>query len=190
MRTKDEEKKAALFEATVKTVNEVGFVAASVSKIAKEAGVSPATLYVYHKNKEELLVSTFIAIEKDLSSVLLKKFNSDLPLRDILENLWLTMSDYFHKNQNYTRFNEQFSNSPYRTLVDKEQVMQYYAPIIEVLQRGIDQKIIKNVDFDILVAFIFYPLLALSNPSLCSDFDPTKENIKSAFTLAWDAIKL
>ncbi|MCG8549855.1 MAG: TetR/AcrR family transcriptional regulator [Desulfobacterales bacterium] len=190
MRTKDEEKKAALFEATVKTVNEMGFASASVSKITKEAGVSPATLYIYHKNKEELLVSTYITIEKNMSRALLEKFNADMPLRDILENVWVAMSDYFIKYQPYTRFAEQFANSPYKTLVNKEMVMHYYAPIIDVLQQGIDQKIIKNVDFDIIIAFICYPLLALSNPGLCSDFEPTAENIKSAFALAWDAIKL
>ena len=37
MRTKDDEKAAALFEATVKLVNEIGFASSSVSKIAREA---------------------------------------------------------------------------------------------------------------------------------------------------------
>ena len=37
MRTKDDEKKEALFEATVKLVNEIGFASSSVSKIAGEA---------------------------------------------------------------------------------------------------------------------------------------------------------
>ena len=68
MRVKDDEKQEALFEATVKLVNEIGFVSSSVSKIAKEANVSPATIYVYYKNKEDLLVSTYIAIKLDLST--------------------------------------------------------------------------------------------------------------------------
>ena len=37
MRLQDESKKAAIFNATVKLVNEIGFAAASVAKIAKEA---------------------------------------------------------------------------------------------------------------------------------------------------------
>jgi AcrR family transcriptional regulator len=190
MRTKDEEKKAALFEATVKTVNEVGFVAASVLKIAKVAGVSPATLYIYHKNKEALLVSTYLKSKKDFSRVMLKNFDAGLPIRDILKNLWLTVSDYIAQHQAYFRFTEQFANSPYRTLVDQEMVEQYFTPIIEVLQRGIEQKIIKNVELDVLVAFLLYPLLALTNPCLCTKFEQTTENIEAAFTLAWDAIKL
>lgn len=190
MRTKDEEKKTALFEATVKTVNEMGFVAASVSKIAKVAGVSPATLYVYHENKEELLVSSYLKIKKDFSRVMLENFDPSLPIRDILKNLWLTVSDYIAKHQAYFRFADQFANSPYRTRVNQEMVEQYFAPIIEVLQWGIEQKIIKNVELDVLTAFLLYPLLALTNPGICTKFEQTSGNIESAFTLAWDAIKL
>ena len=64
MRTKDDVKQEALVEATVKLVNQIGFAASSVAKIAKEAGVSPATLYIYYKNKEDLLVSTYVEIKK------------------------------------------------------------------------------------------------------------------------------
>ncbi len=190
MRTKDEEKQAALFEATVKTVNEMGFVAASVSKIAKEARVSPATLYVYYENKEDLLVSTYIDIKKIFSRALLEDFDASLPIRDILRNVWLAMSEYIADNPEYFRFTEQFANSPYHALVNKEMVEKYFTPLIEVLQRGIDQKIIKNVEFDILAAFMFYPVMALSNPRLCANFEMSPQSIETAFTLAWDAIKL
>ena len=50
MRTKDDQKKEALFKATIKLVNEIGFASSSVSKIAKEANVSPSTIYVFFKN--------------------------------------------------------------------------------------------------------------------------------------------
>ena len=190
MRTKDEEKQAALIEATIKTVNEVGFAAASVSKIAKQANVSPATLYVYYQNKEDLLVSTYIEIKKNVSRAILSDFDASLPIRDILRNVWLAMSGHISYNTEQFRFAEQFSNSPYSALVNKEMVEKYFAPLLEVLQRGIDQKIIKDVEFDILAAFVFYPVVALSNPSMCSNFKLTPENIETAFTLAWDAIKL
>ncbi len=190
MRVKDEEKQAALFEATVKTVNAVGFVAASVSKIAKEAGVSPATLYIYYHNKEDLLVSTYIEIKKNFSRAILKDFDTTLPIRDILRNVWLAMSKYISNNTEYFRFVEQFTSSPYHSQVKREMVEKYFTPLLEVLQRGINEKIIKDVDFDILAAFIFYPVMALSNPRMCADFEMTPESIETAFNLAWDAIKL
>lgn len=180
----------ALFEATVKLVNEMGFVAASVSKIAKEANVSPATLYVYHENKEALLVATYIEIKKSTSRAILNNFDDRLPIRDILLHVWLAMSAYISKNPEYLKFTEQFAHSPYNDLVNREMVEQYLTPLIEVLQRGVAQKIIKNVEPDILAAFIFYPIMALSSPSKCACFEITPDSIETAFNMAWDAIKL
>jgi AcrR family transcriptional regulator len=190
MRTKDDEKEAALFEATIKLVNEIGFASSSVSKIAREAGVSPATIYVYFKNKEDLLVSTYIEIKLDLSKTLLSDFNDQLPIRDILRNVWFNMFEYISKNLENYRFVEQFSNSPYRSLVNTQEVEQYFVPLIKVLQFGIEQKVIKNVNFDILTAFMYHPITVLANPGLSPDFELNEENIETAFTLAWDAIKL
>ena len=190
MRTKDDEKEAALFEATVKLVNEIGFASSSVSKIAKEAGISPATIYIYYKNKEDLLVSTYIAIKLDLSKALLRNFDDTLPIRDILRNVWFNMFEYVSNNMEYYKFVEQFSNSPYSSLVNRQEVEQYFIPLLKVLQSGIDQKIIKDVNFDILTAFMYHPITILANPGLCQEFEPNEENIETAFTLAWDAIKL
>ena len=190
MRTKDDVKEAALFEATVKLVNEIGFAASSVSKIAKEAGVSPATIYVYYKNKEDLLVSTYIDIKLDKSKFLLKDFNEQLPIRDILRKVWFNTFEYISNNLEYFKFIEQFANSPYSSLVDRQKLEQYFEPLIKVIQRGIEQKIIKNVNLDILTAFMFYPVSVLANPRLCQNFDLNEENIEIAFTMAWDAIKL
>ena len=78
MRVKDEIKQDALFEATIKVVNEIGFASSSVSKIAREAGISPATIYIYHKNKEDLLISTYVEVKKKLGQALLKGFDPSL----------------------------------------------------------------------------------------------------------------
>ncbi|MBU2507752.1 MAG: TetR/AcrR family transcriptional regulator [Bacteroidetes bacterium] len=190
MRYKDELKKEAIIEATVKLVNEIGFVSSSVSKIAKEANVSPATIYIYYKNKEDLLVSTYVEIKKNLSIALLKDFNPNLPIRDILQALWLNMFDYTSKRANHFKFAEQFSSSPFAGLVNKNEVEKSFEPVISILKKGIEQKIIKDVHLDILAAFIFFPIYTLSNSRLCESIKLEKETIETAFTLAWDAIKL
>ena len=94
MRTKDDRKIAALHAATVKLVNEIGFASSSVSKIAKEANVSPATIYVYYENKEELLVSTYVEIKKDMSGAIMQGFDDTLPSRDIVRAVWFKMFNY------------------------------------------------------------------------------------------------
>ncbi|MGD9212423.1 MAG: TetR/AcrR family transcriptional regulator [Desulfobacteraceae bacterium] len=190
MRTKDDQKRKALFEATVKIVNEIGFAASSVSKIAKEADVSPSTLYVFFKNKEDLLVSTYTEIKRDLSQAMLECFDNSLPIRDIMKNAWFGMFEYVTNNQHYYQFMEQFANSPYSELVDTETLEKHFSPMIDVVQRGIEQKIIKNVDHNLLMAFLFQPLTRLANPRLCHNWKLTSKDLEIAFGMAWDAIKL
>ena len=59
-----------------------------------------------------------------------------------------------------------------------------------IVEQGIEQKIIKDVDINLLGAFMFAPISRLANPRLCYDFDVTNEDIETAFTMAWDAVKL
>ena len=190
MRIKDEFKQEALFKATIKLVNEIGFVSSSVSKIAKEANVSPATIYVYYKNKEDLLISTYTNIKQKVSKAIMQDFDENQPIRDIWKKIWFNIFKYASKYPDYFQFTEQFSNSPYASLVDKNEVEKYFEPMFRVVQRGIEQKIIKDVNMDILSVFMFYPVLILSNSRLCANFEINDENINTAFTMAWDAIKL
>jgi AcrR family transcriptional regulator len=190
MRNKDENKQEAVIEATIKLVNEIGFVSSSVAKIAKEAGVSPATIYVYYENKEDLLSSTYLAIKKKLSEYMLDGFDKSLPVRDILETLWKNTFKYVKNNAQQFIFAEQFSNSPYSDLVNKDEVEGYFLPLISVLQEGVEKKILKDVHPEILATFIFYPVITLSNKRLCKNIVISDELIEQSFQMAWDAIKL
>jgi AcrR family transcriptional regulator len=190
MRHKDEAKQQAIIDATVKLVNQIGFVASSVSKIAKEADVSPATLYVYYKNKEDLLVSTYVEIKQELSAAILEGFDDSRSVRDVMRDFWMKAFSFVRKYPDKLQYTEQFANSPFSALVDKNMVEKYFEPMIKVIRRGIEQKILKDVPLEMFQIFIFYPVLILANPRLCADFDCSQKNIKTAFDMAWDAIKL
>ncbi len=190
MRHKDEYKQDAIIRATVKLVNKIGFVSSSVSKIAKEANVSPATIYIYYKNKEDLLVSTYLAIKDKMGKAVLKDFDPELPIRDIFRNVWFNMFDFIENNLDLFEFTEQFANSPFTELVKKDEIEQSFEPLIRIMNIGIEQKIIKDVPFDVLTAFAFYPIFTLSNARICNTFEKTSRNIETAFDLSWDAIKL
>lgn len=190
MRYKDEAKQVAINKATVKLVNQIGFVASSVSKIANEAKVSPATIYIYYKNKEDLLVSTYVDIKQKLSAAILEDFDDTQPIRDIMKDLWRKTLEYISRYPENFLFTEQFSNSPYASLIDKKEVDKYFEPLMKVVQKGIEQKIIKNVGFEILAAFMLSPIITLSYSCLSANLDLDEKNFETAFNMAWDAIKL
>ena len=189
VRNKDEAKREEIIRATVKLVNEIGFASSSVAKIAEEANVSPATIYIYFKNKEELLVSTYVEIKQVMGRALLKDFDETRPLRDIFRTFWFNGVEFMSKNQDVFQYSEQFSNSPYTSLVKAQEVDKYFEPLLKILNRGKEQKIIKDVPFEVLAAFVFHPMIILSKMNAHDNFKMNKENIDRSFTLAWDAIK-
>ncbi|MDC3412585.1 TetR family transcriptional regulator [Aquibacillus sp. 3ASR75-11] len=49
----------SIIDAAVQVIAENGYHASQVSKIAKKAGVADGTIYLYFKNKEDILISLF-----------------------------------------------------------------------------------------------------------------------------------
>lgn len=190
MRPRDDKKQEALHLATIKLVNDIGFSASSVAKIAKEAGVSPATLYIYFKNKEDLLVSTYVEIKRSMGAAMLEGFDEQLPLYDIFRRVWNNTFAYVSANKEEFRYAEQFANSPYSERVDKVRIQQSFEPLLRVVQRGMEQKILKAVDMDAFSSFMFYPIMVLANPNRCKLFETSEENLDMVFRMAWDAVKM
>lgn len=63
-----------IIEAGIKVFARKGFHSARVSEIASEAGVADGTIYIYFKNKDELLIKVF---EESLAGII-KRFEADL----------------------------------------------------------------------------------------------------------------
>ena len=56
---KERPKYRQIIEAAVEVIADNGFHASQVSKIAKKANVADGTIYLYFKNKEDILISVF-----------------------------------------------------------------------------------------------------------------------------------
>ena len=190
MRTKDEEKKEALFEATIKVVNEIGFASSSVSKIAKEAGVSSSTLYVYHENKDDLIKSTYLDVKRRIAKAFLKNFDPEKPIRDIFRSLWYSLFEFASEHLDYFMFSQQFSNSPKCEMSTDKDIEKEFQPFIDVFKKGVEQKIIKDVNKSILGAYMFHPIPFLVMLQQNEETRLTDDEIEMAFTMAWDAMKL
>ena len=67
MKLKDNNKEIAIIEQTLNIVYETGIAGVKMSKLAKQVGISPSTLYVYFETKENLIVSIGLKILKDIT---------------------------------------------------------------------------------------------------------------------------
>ena len=112
MRLRDELKEAAIRDQAIEMIVKEGFDGLSMQKLAKAANVSPATIYLYFKNREDLLNQLYIGIDKVFAEETLKDFNPEMHLE---EGLWLQWKNRFAYHMKYPlhiHFMEQFRNSP------------------------------------------------------------------------------
>ena len=68
MRTRDENKEQTVQQKALELLVNQGFEGFSMQKLAKAAKVSPATLYIYYKDKDDLITSIGIEIGKKFSN--------------------------------------------------------------------------------------------------------------------------
>ncbi len=189
MRIKDPQKEEALFRATVQLVNEIGFAESSVSKIAKAAAVSPATLYTYFANKDDLIISTYKTIMEKMSAQVFLGLSDTQPVKEALLLIWRNIYSYISKNRADYLFTEQFSKSPHIQSIDLETHKKYFAPLAALIRRGKEQGVLKDAHFHMHTLFFYYPILLLANPNSCHAVPLEDSVLDTAFEFAWDAIK-
>ena len=112
MRKKDDEKVRSIKEAVIKLILQEGFHGTSVSKIAKMAGVSPATVYIYFENKEDMLHDIYQEYSEEIYDYLLDSIKRDMEGRQQIEVLIRSYYNYILENKEIFSFVEQFSNWP------------------------------------------------------------------------------
>jgi len=86
---KNGDKRGRIIDAAVAVFAEKGFHAARVSDVAKRAGVADGTIYLYFKNKEDLLLSLF---EEKMGRQI-----------DSLETAWKDIDDPVERMRAYAR---------------------------------------------------------------------------------------
>jgi TetR/AcrR family transcriptional repressor of multidrug resistance operon len=112
MRTRDENKEVTIREEALAMIVEEGFDGMSMQRLARAARVSPATIYIYYKNREDLLNSLYNHVSQTFTREALKKFNPDLSLEEGLWIQWKNRMKFILEYPAYFRFFEQFRNSP------------------------------------------------------------------------------
>jgi TetR/AcrR family fatty acid metabolism transcriptional regulator len=73
------DKRERILKAAIKVFAKNGFYATRVSEIAKEAGVADGTIYLYFKNKDDVLITIFEDGIQRLLSILREVAESDEP---------------------------------------------------------------------------------------------------------------
>jgi AcrR family transcriptional regulator len=190
-RTKSNEKRIALLNATLHLVNNNGFHDAPMSKIAKMADVSPATIYIYFDNKQDLINQLYLETKTSFSEYAFKDYVPNLPVKNGFELIWRNIAFFKLHQVEEAVFLSQCDNI--NTMIDEEsrqEGLKNLQPLLDLWERGQKDGIIKNISPYLLYAFTIYPLAFLMTMQKRNDFELSDNQLTDAFESAWNAIKI
>lgn len=138
---KDKPKYKQIIDAAIIVIAENGYHQSQVSKIAKQAGVADGTIYLYFKNKEEILVSVFeekMEIFADnLKEIIQQDISSSEKLYKMIENHFVVLSSDHHL-ATVTQLELRQANLALRLRINA--VLRNYLVLLDtILKEGIEQ---------------------------------------------------
>ncbi len=189
MKPKDERKIQQIFQATLKLVEANGLAGITMSEIASEAKMATGTLYIYFKNKEDLLNALFSQCRRSAVAIYFKGYKEEEPFKTGFKKIWMNLLRHRLQHFNEAIFLEQCNHSPFITENLKQVSKQLIQPLFELMERGKKEHWIKDADTILLLTHI---VGAINNVVRYSHYNrkPLKPDmIKLLFELCWDGIK-
>jgi len=183
------DKRALLVKATINSVNNNGFHETSMAKIAKMANVSPATIYLYFENKQDLINQVYLEVKISFTNHAFKSYKESFSVQKGFEVVWKNIADFKLKEVDKALFLSQCDNTPMIDEASRQEGLKHLKPLLDLWKRGQKENIIKNYSPYLLYAYTIYPIAFLMNMQKRNIFKIKKTDIEDAFQAAWNSVK-
>ena len=160
MRTRDYDKQQRIKEAMVHLILREGINGASVAKIAREAGVSPATIYIYYESKEDLLSAAFREYARQSYQYLGRSIRPGMGAAELIEAIVRGYYAYTVEHEEIFSFVEQCAHCP--TLAEYVSQQEYCGGIFDLIHQYQARGLIRWCSDANLAAVLFAPVRFLA----------------------------
>jgi AcrR family transcriptional regulator len=190
VKIKDDTKTEQVYAATLKLVEEMGVAGVTMRRVARKAKVATGTLYIYFKDKDELMNAVFKDCHQSSVRMYFKGYDADEPfltgLKKILTNI------IRHRIENFEKavFLEQCYHSPFITKSTREMSHRLMRPLYQLLERGKREKKIKKLDTFLLLTFMIGSITEIVRYARYNGKPFTAKRVEEIFELCWQGINI
>jgi hypothetical protein len=183
MRPRDEHKELLIRRKAIEMIVEHGLDGFGVNKLAKAAGVSPATIYIYYKDKDDLIVQVGMEVANHMMEYSFTGFTSGMDFAEGLKIQWRNRMNYFIKFPLEMEFIEIMRYTTYYQQVSKMLTTTYGSILGPFVQNAVEKQQLLPLPFEVYWSLAFAPLYQLIK------FHHQGANyVNSAFTLNDDVM--
>lgn len=161
MRTRDANKESIIQEKAIEMIVEQGLDGFSMQKLAKAASVSPATLYIYYKDRDDLITQLATNISNRLMETSLKGMHPKMPFAEGLELQWKNRMEFYLKYPRDVDFIEQIRYTPTYDSV-KDTMRKNFGDVLgKFVHNAINRGELQPLPFEVYWSLAFAPLYQL-----------------------------
>lgn len=161
MRTRDENKEKAIREKAIEMIVEEGLDGFGVNKLAKAAGVSPATIYIYYKDRDDLIQQLGSSVAHEMMSYSLADFDPEASFAEGLKKQWINRAHYFIQHPLSVAFIEQIRYSHYYEEIQNGMKVTFGKVMGQFVTNAIKRKELKELPFEVFWSIAYAPLYQL-----------------------------
>ncbi|MEP7141977.1 MAG: TetR/AcrR family transcriptional regulator [Ferruginibacter sp.] len=161
MRKRDENKERSIRDKALQMMVKEGLRGFSMQKLAKAAGVSPATIYIYFKNKEDLVLQLYREAGEKMVDSTLKNFEPMMSFNEGLRIQWINRMKYCMKFPDQMHFLEQLRHSPYNDQFTGIMADKFKKEMGNFVSNAIKRRELVNVPVEVYWSIAFAPLYNL-----------------------------
>lgn len=161
MRTRDEIKEQTLREKALEMIVSHGFDGLSMQKLAKSAGISPATIYIYYKDRDDLIVQLWIGEMERMMTISLDGFDPSMHFEEGLKIQWMNRAKFYMENPLSAHFMEQIKYSPYYDKCVAKADKRFTSAMREFVGNAIKRKELVKLPVEVYWSIAFSPLYSL-----------------------------
>jgi AcrR family transcriptional regulator len=189
VRCKDESKVHAIYKATLSLVKERGLAGVTMGDISKEASIATGTLYIYFKNKDELIRALFAECRQKSACYYFEGVDAPLPFEEKMKKLFRNIIFFKMKHFEISAFLEQSYHSPYVHITDLKKKQKAMSPLLDLIREGIENKKIKETEIELVVSYLFGIVNEMVKKAYFSNKKLTETIINEVYEMFWDGIK-
>jgi len=145
-KAKPNDKYNRILDAAIKVFAEQGFFQSTVSQIAKEAGVADGTIYLYFKNKDDILVQFFSFKTKQVFTRFREEVDKADTTIDKLRKLIRRHLEEFQRDRNMAVVYLTETHKSHRLVENqiKEMSKMYLDIVAEIVEQGQEEGLIRK----------------------------------------------
>lgn len=182
-------KRDDIFHSALSLFAERGFDATTIPMIAHDAKVGAGTIYRYFENKEVLVNTLFQHYITLFTKTLAEDYPHDQSIREQFHHLFRGMVRFTNEHEHALYFIKTHNAAYFLDDTSRE----YFNHLMMILQRFLDkgkeEKIIRELPSKALIAIIFGGFLELYKLIRAGEIEATEELLAGVEESCWDAVR-